>query len=286
MQEKRSVVQSGGLRLAVREWPGPAGARSLLLVHGLASTSHIFDLVAPLLAPGFRVVAHDQRGHGESSKPAARYGFEHVAADAAALVRAMRLRRPVVVGHSWGASVVLELADRHPRSVGGLVLVDGGFLRMRERMDWPTAKEVLAPPHLAGMPVEEFRALIREFTADSLEVTPEVEDAILAVMRVDRSGRIRPRLSRANHFRILRAIWEQDPVELLRRVRVPTLVIGARTEHEDHGFLEAKERAAATVKAIGGNVRFAWIESIHDVPLQRPAELARLIERHVRAIGS
>jgi pimeloyl-ACP methyl ester carboxylesterase len=105
-------------------------------------------------------------------------------------------------------------------------------------------------------------------------------------MRVDRSGRIHPRLSRANHFRILRALWEEDPLERLRRVRVPTLVIGARTEHEDHGLLQAKEQAAAVVKSIGGNVRFTWIESIHDVPLQRPAELARLIERHVRGVGS
>ena len=61
----------------------------------------------------------------------------------------------------------------------------------------------------AGMPVEEFRRMIPTFLGDAVEVTPQIEDIVLSVMHVDRRGRIRPRLSRANHFRILRAIWLQ-----------------------------------------------------------------------------
>ena len=45
-----------------------------------------------------------------------------------------------------GANVALELAVRRSRSVGGTVLVDGGFLTMRERFDWATAKRTLSPP--------------------------------------------------------------------------------------------------------------------------------------------
>ena len=65
-----------GVKLAVRDFGGTG--RDLLLLHGLASTSHIFDLVAPRLTRGFRVVAYDQRGHGESSKPSSKYGFGHM----------------------------------------------------------------------------------------------------------------------------------------------------------------------------------------------------------------
>ena len=67
MVESHTVQGDGGVRLAVREWPGQGP--SILLLHGLASSSHIWDLVAPRLAPRFRVVAYDQRGHGLSGKP-------------------------------------------------------------------------------------------------------------------------------------------------------------------------------------------------------------------------
>ncbi len=74
MAEARTV-QGDGVRLAVREWPGNG-----LSLHGLASTSRIWDLVAPHLAPRFRVVAYDQRGHGLSGKPSSGYGFDHLLA--------------------------------------------------------------------------------------------------------------------------------------------------------------------------------------------------------------
>ena len=64
----RFVVGDGGVRLHVREWAGPGPG--VLLAHGLASSSRIWDLVAPLLAStGLHAVAFDQRGHGRSGKP-------------------------------------------------------------------------------------------------------------------------------------------------------------------------------------------------------------------------
>ena len=120
------VPGDGGVRLSVRVLAGPAGAPGLLLHHGLASSSHIWDLMLPRLSRTFRVVAYDARGHGLSGKPSSRYGFDPTVADAAAAIRATGLRRPVVVGHSWGALVALALAARRPRTVSGAVLVDGG----------------------------------------------------------------------------------------------------------------------------------------------------------------
>ncbi len=284
MAEARTV-KSDGVRLAVREWPGDGP--SLLLHHGLASTSHIWDLVAPRLAPRFRVVAYDQRGHGLSGKPSSGYGFDHLTADAAAVIRTLRLRKPVVVGHSWGANVALQLGVDRPRLVSGAVLIDGGFLSMRDRMDWRTARTVLAPPELKGMPLEPFRAGLRSFTRGAIEVTPEVEAVFLSLMRVDRDGNLHPRLSRANHLKILRAMWEQDTQGLLRRVRIPTLVLGVRSApgtSDSAGFMQAKEQAAAVVRALGDPVRFEWIDGIHDITLQRPDAVARRLERFARAV--
>jgi len=279
------TIESDGVRLHVREWPtrGP----STLLLHGLASSSRIWDLVAPRLGrAGVRAVAYDQRGHGRSGKPAFGYGFERTAGDAAAVIRALGLGRPVVVGHSWGANVALELAVRHPRSVRALVLVDGGFSGLRERLDWQTAKRLLAPPEIAWTPVQRYLGWGRSHLGRVVHLTPEVEAILLSFVRVDRHGRIHPRLSRANHLRILRALWEQETTQMLRRVGAPTLVLAVRSGSagtDSTGFAQAKARAARDVRAIGDPVRFEWIDGIHDLPLQRPEALAGRIVRAARS---
>ena len=278
--ERKTIVASGSVKLAVRDWAG--GGPALLLIHGLASSSHIFDLVAPLLTSSFRVVAYDQRGHGLSTKPGSGYGHASVAADAAAVIRGLRLGPAILLGHSWGGSVVLEVAVRYPRDVAGAILLDGGFGSLRDRMDWVTARETLAPPALAGMPVDDFLALVRQMVGTSMPVTAQIEAVALSLIRIDGAGRIRPRLSRRNHLRILRALWEQDPVELLRKVTVPTLVLATRSappQPEEQDFLDMKRHAEEVIRGLEGPVRFEWIEGIHDVPLQRPAAVAERIRR-------
>ena len=273
------VTGAGGVRLAVRVHEGPlAAAPGLLLHHGLASSQRIWDLMLPRLTRHFRVVTYDARGHGRSMKPSSGYGFDPIVADARAVIRATRLRRPIVVGHSWGASVALELASRHPQAVGGAVLVDGGINTLRGEMDdWTTVKQRLAPPHLAGMPVEEFRRMIRTFLGDTVEVTPQLEEIVVSVMSVDRHGRIKPRLSRANHFRILRAIWLHEADASLARLSVPTLAILARGD--DPAWDERKRRAADRAARSGAPLRISWMRGIHDLPLQHPGALSGRIER-------
>jgi pimeloyl-ACP methyl ester carboxylesterase len=285
MAQTLTVQADDGLRLAVQEWPGKGP--SILLLHGLASSSHIWDLVAPRLAPRFRIVAYDQRGHGLSGKPSSGYGFGRLVADGATVIRTLGLGRPLVVGHSWGANVALQLAVERPTTVSGDVLVDGGFQSMRDRIDWRTARTMLAPPQLKGMSVEQFRAGMRAFTRGAVDVTPEVEAVFMSLMRVDRDGNIHPRLSRANHMRILHALWEQDAQGLLRQVRVPTLVLAVRSapgDADSAGFMQDKELAAEAVQAIDQSVRFEWIQGIHDIPIQRPDSVAERIERFFREV--
>jgi len=285
-ETRRDVEVDGRVRLAVREFPDPGtGAPALLLHHGLASSQRIWDLMLPSLVGSHRVVTYDARGHGRSSKPSAGYGFDRTSSDLRAVVAATRLRSPVLVGHSWGAMVALEAAVRFPRSFAGAVLVDGGVTPMRRSFpSWAAAKEALAPPHLAGMPVEEFRAMIRTFFADFVDVTSDVEDIVLSVMREDRSGRIHPNLSRANHFRILRSIWSQEPLALHAKLRIPALAIVAHRADQPgaEGWEQAKRAAVEELHATGGPTRVSWIEGIHDVPLQHPRELATRIRRFAR----
>lgn len=281
------VTADGGVKLSARVFDAEPGAPSLLLLHGLASSGNIWDQMLPRLTRRLRVVTYDARGHGVSAKPNRGYGFDRVVADALAVVRATGLGRPIVAGHSWGAMVTLELAALHPRSIAGAVLVDGGVHGLRDEMDWPTTKQLLAPPHLTGMPLDEFRGLMRTFLADAVEVTPDIEAQVLSVMRVRDNGTITPRLARSNHFRILRAIWEQDPNELWRRVRVPTLAIVAR-DATDPARRERMRQAVGRVSELTRDrpATIEWMDGIHDLPLQHPEALARRIERFVRtAVG-
>jgi pimeloyl-ACP methyl ester carboxylesterase len=271
------VRTDDGVRLRARS-VGPPRTRALLLHHGLASSQRIWDLMLPSLARTFHVVTYDARGHGASAKPSSGFGFERTSADARAVIRTAGLRRPIVAGHSWGAMVMLHLAATHPRSVAGLYLIDGGVGSLGREMSWAEVKERLAPPHLAGMPVEEFRGMIRTFWAETVEVTPDVERIVLSLMRVGPDGRIRPHLRRANHFRILRAIWEQDPKSLHARLRVPAEALLAHGG-SDPGWEDRRRTAVAELRAVGAPTTVRWIEGIHDLPLQQPAEVARRLRR-------
>src|SRR3712207_6026671 len=97
------AIMANGVSLNVRDWGGQGPA--LVLLHGLASTSHIWDLAAPLLAQRARVVAFDQRGHGLSQQPADGYDFATVVADLDAVLQELSIARPILVGHSWGGNV-------------------------------------------------------------------------------------------------------------------------------------------------------------------------------------
>src|SRR5690606_17973097 len=83
-----------------------------------------------------------------------------------ALITSLELDRPILVGHSWGASVALEYAARFaigPRAPAGIVLVDGGMIQMNTLpgVTWEEMRERLTPPRLAGMPLEKFLNMLR-----------------------------------------------------------------------------------------------------------------------------
>src|ERR1051326_6767571 len=85
---------------------------SMLLLHGITSSAQSWVRVGPALADRYRVYALDMRGHGDSIKPSAgAYSLRQVADDALAFIDALRLERPVLVGHSWGGATAITLAS-------------------------------------------------------------------------------------------------------------------------------------------------------------------------------
>ncbi len=125
--EPRSIQLPGadGMQLHGLEWSTDGTA--MLFLHGFSNSCRVWDQIAPVMAPYYRVVALDQRGHGDSDHdPERRYDPESMARDAEAALAALRIERVVVVGHSMGGRVSMQLAARNPDALAGLVLVDIG----------------------------------------------------------------------------------------------------------------------------------------------------------------
>jgi 3-oxoadipate enol-lactonase len=138
LPEARMVELPGRGTAFVRVAPGPAGAPTVLLLHGLMATADLnWALAVPVLARRFNVVAPDLRGHGRGL-PTQRFSGEECADDAAAIVRELGLGRVIVVGYSLGGLVAQLFVRRHPELTAGLVLC-----ATASTFDVPTAKGAL-----------------------------------------------------------------------------------------------------------------------------------------------
>jgi NAD(P)-dependent dehydrogenase (short-subunit alcohol dehydrogenase family)/pimeloyl-ACP methyl ester carboxylesterase len=129
---RRRWVDSGGVRLAVRE-EGRAEGPTILLVHGYPDNSSVWDGVAALLAERFRVVRYDLRGHGESEEPKTRDGYriENLVEDLVAVVAAVSPDGPVhLVAHDWGSIQAWEAVTEplHAKLFASFTTISGPSL--------------------------------------------------------------------------------------------------------------------------------------------------------------
>ena len=108
------------------EWGDP-GNSPLVLLHGTNQSSHSWDLVSLHLSSRYHVFALDQRGHGDSEwSRSAHYTVADMMEDLKALIEALGLDRPVVIGHSMGGMVTLSLAHHAPELMRAAVVIDIG----------------------------------------------------------------------------------------------------------------------------------------------------------------
>jgi esterase len=121
---RNTVVQHQ--RIHFLEWGDPANP-PLVLLHGGNQSSHSWDLVSLHLADRYHVLALDQRGHGDSEWARdADYSADAMAEDALAFIQQHDLVRPIVMGHSMGGRVTLELLSKETDLPRAAVFVDVG----------------------------------------------------------------------------------------------------------------------------------------------------------------
>jgi pimeloyl-ACP methyl ester carboxylesterase len=267
---------SAGVQLHIREWTGTK--RPFVLVHGLASNSHTWDMAGALLAAaGHQVIAVDQRGHGLSEKPDSGYDFVTVTDDLYRLIEALGLKRPIVVGQSWGGNVVLEFGVRYPGVAAAFGWVDGGFIHLsgRQNGDWESTLSTFTPPGVIGTPRPVLKQQIQTEHPDWDERGIE---GMLACYETLPDGTVRPWLTLERHLQIVRALWEQDPPALYPQLTEPVLVCPAdqKKSPPDAEWLAMVEEARAGLK----NAEIHWFENTdHDIHMHRPVALAELFLR-------
>lgn len=258
-----NIRSSTGHDLSGLVWPGNPD-QTIVLVHGLASNARTWIAVGDLLnSDGNQVVAYDQRSHGQSARVSTGFDFPTYVADLDTVVSSTTTRPPVTVGQSWGGNVVVEHAAHHP--VAAVVGLDGGFIRLADRFaNWEACAAQLSPPRFNGITRVGIEARLRTAHPDWSD---QAIGGALANFEDQPDGTVLPHLTFENHMMVLRSLWEHDPAQALARASGPSHAIVARSgpsadpDATDLGF---------------DNV--VWLDGDHDLHLQQPDTIAKLIQ--------
>jgi non-heme chloroperoxidase len=119
------VIVDADVKLEVLDWGGTG--RPVVLLTGLGNTAHVYDDFAPKLTPQYHVYGVTRRGYGASSVPATGYTADRLGDDVLAVLDALKLDRPVLVGHSIAGEELSSVGSRHPERVAGLVYLDAVY---------------------------------------------------------------------------------------------------------------------------------------------------------------
>src|SRR3984957_4985847 len=116
------ITVENDVKLEVLDWGGTG--RPVVLLTGLGNDAHVYDKFAPKLIASYHVYGITRRGFGVSSAPATGYTADRLGDDVLAVLDALKLNRPVLVGHSLGGEEMSSVGSRHPERVAGLIYLD------------------------------------------------------------------------------------------------------------------------------------------------------------------
>jgi pimeloyl-ACP methyl ester carboxylesterase len=251
------------------EWSGikfhyldrAGGGPPLMLLPGLSATAPIFeDLIAAGLCPRFRTIALDLRGRGQSdgppagfnlASPAAGYTMADHAADVLGLLDALELRRPVLVGHSFGGMLALYMAAHHRERFPRIVVLDAAIA-----LASPATRDLLQPM-LARLGAEApswdaYLAAVRQLPYLRDRWEPSLERYFRDYVRTGPDGKVSQLVKPEAILAAVEGILAEDWKQIVAAVRQPVLLINATDPYGPAGskpFLP-REQALATVEAL------------------------------------
>jgi non-heme chloroperoxidase len=222
-----TVTTKDGTEIFYKDW-GPKEARPIMFHHGWPLSSDDWDAqMLFFLQHGYRVVAHDRRGHGRSSQVSEGHDMDHYAADAFAVVEALDLKNVVHIGHSTGGGEVARYVAKHGEPAGRVakaVLVSAVPPLMLKTESNPE-----------GLPIEVFDGFRKGVADNRAQLFLDV--ATGPFYGFNREGaKVYPGViqnwwrqgmigSAKAHYDGIKAFSETDQTEDLKAISVPTLVI-------------------------------------------------------------
>ncbi|TZG33454.1 alpha/beta hydrolase [Agrobacterium sp. B1(2019)] len=239
------VTTDDDVQIFYKDW-GPKDAQPIVFHHGWPLSSDDWDAqMLFFLSKGYRVVAHDRRGHGRSEQVAEGHDINHYAADAFAVAKALDLTNAVHIGHSTGGGEVARYVAQHGEPAGRVakaVLVAAIPPLMLKTTDNPegTPKEVFDGfrTALASNRAQFFRDVPSgPFYGFNREGATVHEGVIQNWWRQGMMG------SAKAHYDGIKAFSETDQTEDLKAITVPTLVLHGEDD-------QVVPIAAAALKAV------------------------------------
>ena len=253
-----TITTKDGTTIFYKDW-GPKDAQPVVFHHGWPLSADDWDpQMLFFLANGYRVVAHDRRGHGRSSQVSTGHDMDHYASDASAVAEHLNLRNAIHVGHSTGGGEVARYVARYGQPQGRVakaVLVSAVPPLMLK-----------TPKNPEGTPIEVLDGFRKELAANRAQFFLDVASG--PFYGFNRAG---AKVSQANienwcrqgmmgsalaHYEGIKAFSETDQTEDLKAITVPTLVLQGDDDqvvpYKDASLLQAKLLKQATLKIYPG----------------------------------
>ncbi len=277
-------VEANGLRFHYREWGDTRTRHAVVLLHGYAETSEAWSDTAQDLAREFRVIAVDQRGHGQTDRATDRdYTRATQMEDLEAIIESLGLRSVTLIGHSMGGANAICYAAEHPEMVTALVVIETAPEVLRSGIE--TIRRLLATG-ASFTSLDEAVDAFREFFPYA--TTEQIERRVRASLTVNDDGVY---------------VWDFDPIlrdptsrppdpdpgqrrlsdlwDCADRVQCPTMIV--RGSETDMLTPEAIQRLH---RRVSGS-RVSLIEDAgHSVPTDQPAALSLNIREFLQSIAS
>jgi non-heme chloroperoxidase len=240
-----TITTKDGTEIYYKDWgKGPVVTFS----HGWPLSSDAWDGQMLFLAQnGFRVVAHDRRGHGRSSQASSGNDMDGYADDLAAVIEALDLKDAILVGHSTGGGEVARYIGRHgTKRVAKAVLIAAVP---------PIMLKSAANPE--GLPMEVFDNMRSSLTKDRSQFYKDLATQFYGANRpgakvsqgiLDQFWLWSMQAGLKNAYESIKAFSETDFTEDLKKIDVPTLVMHG----EDDQIVPVKDSAVKTARLIRG----------------------------------
>jgi non-heme chloroperoxidase len=240
-----TITTKDGTEIYYKDWgKGPV----ITFSHGWPLSSDAWDgQMLFLVQNGFRVVAHDRRGHGRSSQPSSGNDMDGYADDLAAVIEALDLKDAVLVGHSTGGGEVVRYIRRHgkKRVVKAVLIAAVPPIMLK------------TPANPEGLPMEVFDNLRSVITKDRSQFYKDLARPFYGANRpgskvsqgtLDQFWLWSMQAGLKNAYESIKAFSETDFTEDLKKIDVPTLVMHG----DDDQIVPVKDSAVKSARLISG----------------------------------